>query len=69
MMKQLESARVQFSGKTVVGLYLFLRHHEEELDTNTLAALNELEQELYQHLTIDEMERLEETYRNSRREA
>lgn len=62
---ELESARVEFTGKTVVGLYLFLRRHEEELDTNTLAALNELERELFNHLSIEEMEQLEESYLHS----
>ncbi|MFO8064334.1 MAG: hypothetical protein ACQETQ_00345 [Spirochaetota bacterium] len=64
-MKELESARAEFTGKTVVGLYLFLRRHEEELDTNTLGALHELERELFEHLSIEEMERLEDDYLNS----
>lgn len=46
----------------MVGLYLLLREHEEELDTNTLGVLNTLERVLFHHLSIDEMEELEESY-------
>jgi hypothetical protein len=54
---------VEIGGQHAVGLYLFLRAHEDELDGNTLAVLNNLERELFRHLSIDQMERLDEAYR------
>ena len=60
---RVDDVEVRLGGKPVVGLYLFLREHEEELDTNTLGVLNTLERVLFHQLSIDEMERLEESYR------
>jgi uncharacterized protein YcgL (UPF0745 family) len=65
MLDRVREAVVEVGGTPLVGLYLFLRHHEEELDANTLKVLNSLERELFHHLSIDEMERLEEAYRES----
>ncbi|MFO7782410.1 MAG: hypothetical protein R6W94_12385 [Spirochaetia bacterium] len=59
---RVDEVEIRLGGKPVVGLYLFLREHEEELDTNTLGVLNTLERVLFHHLSIDEMERLEESY-------
>ncbi|NBF38990.1 MAG: hypothetical protein GVY14_01105 [Spirochaetes bacterium] len=59
---RVDEVEVRLAGKPVVGLYLFLRKHEEELDTNTLGVLNTLERELFHHLSIDEMEGLEQSY-------
>ena len=62
MAHRVDDVEVRLGGKPVVGLYLFLREHEEELDTNTLGVLNTLERVLFHHLSIDEMEGLEESY-------
>jgi hypothetical protein len=59
---RVDEVEVRLGGKPVVGLYLFLRKHEEELDTNALGVLNTLERVLFHHLSIDEMESLEESY-------
>ncbi len=59
---RVDEVEVRLGGKPVVGLYLFLREHEEELDTNTLGVLNTLERVLFHHLSIDEMESLHESY-------
>lgn len=59
---RVDDVEVRLGGKPVVGLYLFLREHEEELDTNTLGVLNTLERVLFHHLSIDEMESLHESY-------
>jgi hypothetical protein len=63
MKDRVDDVSVEVAGKPAVGLYLFLRSHEEELDGNTLAVLSTLERELFRHLSIDEMERLDEAYR------
>ena len=62
MAHRVDDVEVRLGGKPVVALYLFLREHEEELDTNTLGVLNTLERVLFHHLSIDEMEGLEESY-------
>jgi hypothetical protein len=59
---QLGTLRTDLEGKEAVGLYLFLRRHEEELDTATLSVLNRLEQELFRRLSIEDMEHLEQRY-------
>jgi hypothetical protein len=64
MLDNVEDVNVELRGMPAVGLYLFLQRHEEELDGHTLAVLNDLERELFRHLSIEEMERLETAYRD-----
>jgi len=63
MKDTIDSVHVELDGKPVVGLYLFLRRHEEELDPATLSVLNTLERTLFRYLSIDEMEGLDDAYR------
>ncbi|MFP4372898.1 MAG: hypothetical protein ACLFPO_01045 [Spirochaetaceae bacterium] len=62
MSRPVDDVEIRLGGLPVVGLYLFLREHEEELDTHTLGVLNALERELFRHLSIDEMEKLADSY-------
>lgn len=61
--ERIEPARVQVQGDSVVALYLFLRRYEEELDAAMLGVLNTVERELFGRLSVDEMERLDDYYR------
>jgi hypothetical protein len=63
MLENIDEVNIDLRGMSAVGLYLFLQKHEEELDGRTLALLNDLERELFRHLSIEEMERLEKAYR------
>ncbi|MFP3958731.1 MAG: hypothetical protein ACLFM6_02345 [Spirochaetaceae bacterium] len=61
--ERIEPARVQVQGDSVVALYLFLRRYEEELDATMLGVLNTVERELFGRLSVDEMEQLDDYYR------
>ncbi|MFP4011099.1 MAG: hypothetical protein ACLFUM_05315 [Spirochaetaceae bacterium] len=61
--ERIEPARVQVQGDSVVALYLFLRRYEEELDAAMLGVLNTVERELFGRLSVDEMEQLDDYYR------
>jgi hypothetical protein len=50
------------SSRELVGLFLFLRTREDELDAELEALHERLSELLYQHLSIEEMERLSELY-------
>jgi hypothetical protein len=54
--------QLKVEGDDVVGLYVMLKRQEEELDWSMNALLNRVERELFRHLSIEEMESLEERY-------
>ena len=51
------------SGREFVGTYLFLKSREEELDETLRHLVARMERTLYERLSIDEFERLDELYR------
>jgi len=54
--------QLEVEGDDLVGLYVMLKRQEEELDWSMNALLNRVERELFRHLSIEEMESLEERY-------
>ena len=52
------------SGREFVAIYLFLKNREEGLDGTLMKLLARMERVLYERLSIDEFERLEELYRS-----
>ena len=50
------------SSREVVGLFLFLRAREDDLDPDLESLLDRLSGTLYQTLSIEEMEKLHELY-------
>jgi hypothetical protein len=54
--------QLEVEGDDVVGLYVMLKRQEDELDWSMNALLNRVERELFRHLSIEEMESLEERY-------
>ncbi len=48
--------------KEIVGLYLFLKHHEQDLDKRLFPLLIRLEEYLFNRLSIQEMEDLPTLY-------
>ncbi|MDY7029358.1 MAG: hypothetical protein SVR04_13765 [Spirochaetota bacterium] len=48
----------------IVPLYLLLKRREEELDRNLQVLYHKLQRELFSILSIEEMESLEELYRD-----
>ena len=53
---------MSIDGQEVVALYVFLRQHETELDTRTLALYERLERQLHNRLSIEQMENIESIY-------
>ncbi|TVR92856.1 MAG: hypothetical protein EA428_03065 [Spirochaetaceae bacterium] len=56
---------LQLEFRELVGLYLFLREREAELDECLEEFLSRAEQELFRRLSIEEMEQLRHTYSDS----
>lgn len=56
---------ITMKSRQTVALYLFLKHREDELDEPLLQLYNELQQKLFSYLSIEEMESLEELYKNN----
>ena len=56
---------VTFAGDELISLYRFLKAREAELDYPTDRLLERIERRLYEGLSIEEMERLEEEIRNN----
>lgn len=48
-----------------IGVYLFFRSHENELDPRLLKLLNKIEKNLYEQLSIHEIENLEVYYKET----
>ena len=59
-----ESVTLTVSLRETMGLYLRLKTHEMELDDQVIRFLRKLENELYQRLTIDELENLQKSYQD-----
>lgn len=57
--------REQLSGREAVGIYLFLKKRESELDSALTQLMLRIEKALYGELSIDEFERLDELYRSN----
>lgn len=57
--------REQLSGREAVGIYLYLKKHESELDNTLTQLMSRIEKALYAELSIDEFERLDELYRSN----
>ncbi|MFP4483538.1 MAG: hypothetical protein ACOCYG_09245 [Spirochaetota bacterium] len=53
-------------GREIIGLYLLLTEHEGSLDAVLRRARERLEDELYSALSIEEMERIEALYEDTR---
>jgi len=53
------------SGREIVGVYLFLKAREEELDEILTNLMMRVEKNLYSRLSIDEFERLSDLYRDN----
>jgi hypothetical protein len=53
---------VRIDGRELVGLFLFLRERESELDPQTNAALVRMERYLYERLSIEQFEQLRKLY-------
>ena len=56
---------IELKSRQIVALYLFLKHREDELDETLLQLYNEIQRKLFSYLSIEEMESLEELYKNN----
>ncbi len=53
---------VSIEGREVIGIYLLLKRNEARLDKTLASTMARLERTLYQELSVEEFERLEEEY-------
>lgn len=56
---------IEIKSRQLIGLYLFLNQREAELDEPLQQLYNELQRDLFSYLSIEEMESLEELYKNN----
>ncbi len=56
---------VTVDGRDLIGLYLFLKNREPELDTRLRSLLDRIERILFTRLSIDDFENLEEKYKKN----
>ena len=56
------SMRVAIADDQIIGLYAYLKQEEEQLDPIVASVYILLQQELYNYLTIDQLERIEELH-------
>ena len=56
---------IEIKSRQVIGLYLFLSSREDELDEPLQQLYNELQRNLFSYLSIEEIESLEELYKNN----
>jgi len=56
---------IRVEGIQLMGLYLFFRRHEDELDENLLAVLDQVQETLYSAASIDQIEEMETLYRQN----
>ena len=55
---------ITIENSQIVALYLLLKRHEDELDRNLQVLYHNIQRELFSILSIEEMESLEELYKN-----
>jgi hypothetical protein len=55
---------ISLNGKQAVALYLLLQKHEDELDPNLQLLFHRIQKDLFTTLSIEEMESLEDLYKN-----
>ena len=51
-------------GKQIIALYLLLQKHEDELDSTLKPLFHTLQKDLFEELSIEEIESLEDLYKN-----
>jgi len=56
---------IEIKSRQLIGLYLFLSRREDELDEPLQQLYNELQRNLFLYLSIEEIESLEELYKNN----
>ena len=56
---------VTVDGRDLIGLYLFLKNREPELDMRLRSLLDRIERILFTRLSIDDFENLEEKYKKN----
>lgn len=54
---------IDLSNREIVGLYLVLSKQEEDLDLNLQMLANRIEKYLFDKISIQELEKLEELYK------
>lgn len=54
----------ELTGRETVGIYLFLKKREEELDATLTQLLIRIEKRLFDRLSIEQFEQLDELYRS-----
>jgi hypothetical protein len=54
---------VTLRGKELVGLYLFLKHRDSELDNTLSTVFSKIERELFSRLSIEEFEAMDSLYK------
>lgn len=59
--------QILLSEKELLGIYMLLKAQESGLDITMSKLLNRIEKYLYQSLTIEELENLEDTYQKHMR--
>ena len=55
---------ISLRGKQLVALYLLMQSNEEELDQTLQVLFHKIQQDLFTELSIEEMENLEDLYKN-----
>jgi len=55
---------ISLRGKQLVALYLLMQRNEEELDQTLQVLFHKIQQDLFTELSIEEMENLEDLYKN-----
>lgn len=54
---------MNLTNREIVGIYLLLEKNEEKVDKDLQKLKNRIERFLFEHISIEEMEHLEEKYR------
>jgi hypothetical protein len=54
---------MNLTNREIVGIYLLLEKNEEKVDKDMQKLKDRIERFLYEHISIEEMENLEEKYR------
>ncbi len=56
---------IELKSRQLIALYLFLKNREDELDDSLTSLYNELQRNLFYYLSIEEIESLEDLYKNN----